>query len=780
MTNVFSKVSSADGIMGNYFQSKDWSKTSLGPETHWSQPLFIMVNIVLMADRPMFVLWGAERIMIYNDSFINVLSLRHPKAFGLPFFDVWPEFKADFNPLINQVYEGKSVHSNDLRTVMHRHGYPEEGFISFSFIPVWEQSGSVGGTFCPFFEIKGSHVLGEQISAPDNKLKDEEYKILFDSIDEGFCVIEVIFDENNKPADYCFLETNQAFEMQTGLHDVVGKRMRELVPDHEAHWFEIYGDIALTGQPVRFIREAKPLMHGSCDVYAFRLGGDTSRKVGVLFSDVTERSQTEEALRHSQEHLKLILESARDYAIFTTDLNRDVTDWNTGAENLLGYKREEMIGQRVDIIFTPEDRQTQPSREVAIATRNGRAENERWHLRKDGNRFWGSGLTMPLRHENGDIRGFLKIMRDHTERRQIEESLQKAKEGAEEAELRLSLALDAAAMGAWDWDIGKDTVICNRRYAEIFAFETETELLPSRILLEYIHPKDKPLMKEKLSLAEQSFDLELRIIRKDNVFRWVKINANVFYDEGGKPRRVIGSVMDITARKLLEQQKDDFMAIVSHELKTPVTSMRGYIQIAEQQLRGKGDVQAAEWLNKVDGQIDRMIVLINDLLDITKIESGKMQFEYETFDFDLLVDDIVNAMRIISKTHELIVEGKTGKAITADKSRTGQVIINFVSNAIKYSPNASRVIIRSSVEGENVKLSVEDFGPGISRANLKRVFDRFYRVNDQKNVAGLGLGLYISAEIIKRQNGAIWAESTEGKGSFFNFTLPVTRPEVSR
>ena len=155
---------------------------------------------------------------------------------------------------------------------------------------------------------------------------------------------------------------------------------------------------------------------------------------GVEFViDIDERKQAEQASRQSEEHLQLIMESSVDFAIFTMDMDRKVIDWNAGAERLLGYSKEEIIGQSGDLIFVPEDRETQPDNEMHIAMKKGRAKNERWHLRKDGSRFWGSGLTMPLRSTDHQLRGFLKIMRDNTERKQMEESLKQTKEEAEQA-----------------------------------------------------------------------------------------------------------------------------------------------------------------------------------------------------------------------------------------------------------------------------------------------------------------------------------------------------------
>jgi PAS domain S-box-containing protein len=251
---------------------------------------------------------------------------------------------------------------------------------------------------------------------------EERYRTLFESIDEGFCVVEVMFDADGEPMDYRFLETNPAFERQTGLHEATGKRMRELAPDHEAHWFEIYGHVAETGESVRFVREAKALGGRWFDVYAFRLGGREGSRVAIVFKDVTERKRSEEALRESEELHRLIVEGARDYAIFTTDLSGRIESWPPGAAEIFGWTSEEAIGRPSAMLFVPEDRASgEPEKELATAREEDVAPDVRWHLRKDGSRVFIQGITRYLRDARGLPRGFLKIGQDVTERKRTEE-----------------------------------------------------------------------------------------------------------------------------------------------------------------------------------------------------------------------------------------------------------------------------------------------------------------------------------------------------------------------
>ncbi len=232
---------------------------------------------------------------------------------------------------------------------------------------------------------------------------------------------------------------------------------------------------------------------------------------------------------------------------------------------------------------------------------------------------------------------------------------------------------------------------------------------------------------------------------------------------------------DITQRKLLEKQKDDFVAIASHELKTPVTSIKGYTQVLLKKFSKEHDSRAVEFLTKLNAQVDRLTVLINDLLDVTKIESGEFKYNIKEFDFNELVLEVVDEMQYMAGNHTLVTKLGENKKVVGDRDRIGQVITNFVSNSIKFSPNGKQIIIRTVVDPKLITLSVQDFGIGIPKKEQRDIFKRFRRASSAKTESypGLGLGLYISSEIIKRHGGKIWVESEEGKGSIFSFSLPL-------
>lgn len=259
------------------------------------------------------------------------------------------------------------------------------------------------------------------------------YRMLFDSIDEAFCVVEMLFNENGQAVDYRFLETNPAFESQTGLQNVVGQRMRELEPRHEEEWFQTYGRIALTGQPERFSLVAHYLDNRWYDVYAFRIGQPEERRIAILFNDISERHRAEESLQRSEESYRLLVESAQEYAIFMLTPEGKIATWNSGAKRIFGYSEDEAIGLSGRAIFTEEDRAAGiPEAEMETALREGKANDDRWQLRRDGSRFWANGVTHVLCYADGRVRAFVKILRDNTEKKQAEEALRQLNTTLEE------------------------------------------------------------------------------------------------------------------------------------------------------------------------------------------------------------------------------------------------------------------------------------------------------------------------------------------------------------
>lgn len=220
--------------------------------------------------------------------------------------------------------------------------------------------------------------------------------------------------------------------------------------------------------------------------------------------------------------------------------------------------------------------------------------------------------------------------------------------------------------------------------------------------------------------------------------------------------------------------RDEFISVASHELKTPVTSVKMFTQVLRKHSEQIGDMKAVDHLSKMDRQLNKLTELIYDLLNISKIQAGKMEFKQRIFDFDQSIKDIIDVLQQSTAKHQIVLKGATGKKVYGDEERIGQVLNNLISNAIKYSPHADRVVVKLQSKDDTVTVSVQDFGIGMAKEHLERIFEQFYRVYDttDKTFPGLGIGLYISSEIVKRHGGTFRVQSSPGKGSIFSFSLP--------
>ncbi len=270
-----------------------------------------------------------------------------------------------------------------------------------------------------------------------------------------------------------------------------------------------------------------------------------------------------------------------------------------------------------------------------------------------------------------------------------------------------------------------------------------------------------------LDYITKPVDMDILLLKVKTFYR--------IYEQNRKLIEIQNALMEeIEFRKQAERKKDEFISIASHELKTPLTSVKGYMQLLERNLE-RGDIETVKsHLGKAQVQMEKLNDLIADLLDISKIESGKLKLNKKFFDLNVLLDSVIEIIFQSNSDFKLIRKGTVSKEIHADETRIEQVIINFLTNAIKYSPGTTEVQISVETMGDKIYLGVRDFGIGIAPELQKHVFEKFYRVEETAiHFQGLGIGLYISAEIIRRHMGEIGVKSKVGEGSEFYFILPV-------
>jgi two-component system CheB/CheR fusion protein len=334
----------------------------------------------------------------------------------------------------------------------------------------------------------------------------------------------------------------------------------------------------------------------------------------------------------------------------------------------------------------------------------------------------------------------------------------------------------------WDWNLVNNTMWRSDNLKSMFGYSSSMENDNIAFWFDKIHPDDRKIVQESVYEAinsdEKQWSAEYRFLKSDDEYAIIFDRGSILHDDFNTPYRMVGSMVDITKinelQKELMQKKDEFMSIASHELKTPITSIKGFLQLTTRLAKkSSADHHMLTYIDKANKQLENLTFLVNDLLDVSKIHAGKMQFNYSHFNSKALIAECVDDMQS-TEDYEIIVEQVDDADIYADQHRIQQVINNFLSNAIKYSPDSKAVIISARLVEGQIRVSVKDFGIGIPSDKANMVFDRFFRVDDTNyQFPGLGLGLYICAEIVTRHGGTIGVDSEEGKGSNFWFQIPL-------
>ncbi len=359
---------------------------------------------------------------------------------------------------------------------------------------------------------------------------------------------------------------------------------------------------------------------------------------------------------------------------------------------------------------------------------------------------------------------------------------------------QLDIILQGVADGIIVYDRSSQIIYANEAAAQMTGFASVQAMLetpPLGIVSKYeiIDEQGRPfpfarLTHRRVFAGEQTAQDTIGYYNKatGRPERWSQVTSCPVYDEQGKVVYVITIIHDLTERVLAERRKDGFISMASHELKTPVTSLKGFTHLLQRRLAKHGDEQGQHFLARMDAQLDRLAKLISELLDISRIQADKLNLQVEPVDLDALVDETVENVQATTSTHQLLREGRADAQVMGDKDRLGQVVINLLTNAIKYSPHADRVLIRLSRDQQQAIVSVQDFGIGIDEAEQQKIFERFYQVSDPegRTYPGLGIGLYLSHDIVERHHGRLWVESREGEGATFSLALPLFQQEQER
>ena len=381
-------------------------------------------------------------------------------------------------------------------------------------------------------------------------------------------------------------------------------------------------------------------------------------------------------------------------------------------------------------------------------------------------------LTLdPFHEDDGKISGMMATVIDLTEEVKARKKLEKVMD-------TLQLAIDSTKMGIWSADLLTDRLSVSEHGRAIHCIPTALELpfteAFNMIAVEHLEHVNNGI--QNAIKTKQGFDVEYIIYPLDGSLpKWIKSMGKAYYDENDQPIFIAGTLLDITEIKQDMQRKNDFIGMVSHELKTPLTSLKAFIQILQVKANNEEDNFSINALEKAHTQVKKMHELIKGFLDVSMFEAGKIKLNIKPFDLCELIEDVVEEATYTMNSHKINFNKNEQCIVLADRDKIGQVINNFLTNAIKYSQKGKDIHITYNKVNDMVVVSVKDEGIGIESEHLNKIFDRYYRVDSTHNetISGFGIGLYLSSEIIKSHHGKIWVESTMGIGSTFMYCLPL-------
>jgi two-component system sensor histidine kinase VicK len=373
--------------------------------------------------------------------------------------------------------------------------------------------------------------------------------------------------------------------------------------------------------------------------------------------------------------------------------------------------------------------------------------------------------------EQGRSIGILIVATDVTA--QVQNRLEK-----EHLDRQLMLAVASSGIGTWHIHPETKALKYNENLAKIYGYEAEANMTYEQAIGQVTEDYRSLIVAtiEEAIASGGDYDITFQHQRfNDGKLIWLRSMGRIAQDENGDHTIFSGVVINVTTQKQEEQRKNDFISMVSHELKTPLTSMVGYVQILLSKAEKSNDSFATNILAKANNQVKKMNTMINGFLNVSRLDSGNIHIEKTSFSIGDLLKEIEEETREIVLSHPIYFEPFTEIYIYADRNKISQVINNFISNAVKYSPVGTVVTVSNDMIDNAVQISVKDLGIGINPEDQPKLFDRFYRVENEHTgmVSGFGIGLYLSAEIIHLHKGQIWVKSESEKGSTFYFSLPL-------
>ncbi|MCC8360005.1 PAS domain S-box protein [Salinimicrobium sediminilitoris] len=716
-----------------------------------------------------------HKFELANDKYLALVEYR--EIIGKPVKEILPEVENQgFIKMLDKVYDtGEAFIGKEIKLDLKNKRGRKSLVLDFVYQPIKDASGKVEGIFVHAIDVT-EKVLNRQSLENSEK----ELRNLIDTVPV------IIWISNAQGEGYYlnknwYLYTGQSRNESSGFGwlSAVHPEDRDMVATHfklaheeEKEYYRKFRLYNKNGYYRWVIDRGRPKWNSK---------GEFEGLIGTV-TDVHDDHLKEQVIKENEHRIRSIVEQATVATAVYMGEEMKIELANDAMLNLWGKGRS-VIGTTLRQALP--ELEGQPFHDLLLKVfTTGEiywGKEDRVDLMKNGQMVTGyyNFTYKPLRNEEGEIIGILNMALDVTE-------MVESKNLLKERERHFRLMADLMPEKVINTDAGGEAIYFNKNWLDYTGMSFSE--LKKRNWESFIHPQEEKEFNEKWQYSLETgsdFEMELRLQDRNGEFLWHLSRAEAVRGEDGEVAMWIGTNTQIQKLKEEEKRKEDFLKMVSHELKTPVTSIKGYVQLLlnffeKNKVEIPGGFPIRPSLERIDNQVVRLTRLIAEILDLSRLEEDKLDLKKEVFDLNELVEETVQDIKLTNTQHQMDIFHTYNAKVCADKDRIGQVLINFITNAIKYSPESQYIEIHIlKVDDKKVGVSVRDKGIGIDEKYHKNIFKRFYRIGVESDdtYSGFGIGLYLANEIIERHNGYIEVKSKKGEGSDFSFVLLENKKE---